>query len=107
MGRPGKEEDPDKGDTSQDALILRTGKWEVRVDARNHTVGFREDPKQRYLYQMRFHPSLAMALRDLSRRILTDKFIRNNLPETERTLVKAIEMIEAHDKWFKELTKGY
>jgi len=106
MGRP-KSDGSSGGETSQESLVMRIGKWEVRVDNRNYTVGYREDPKQRYLYQMQFVSSLKEALKNLSRRILTDKFINNNLPDTQRTLASAIEMIEEHDAWIEELTLGY
>ena len=106
MGRP-RIDGSSGGETSQESLVFRTGKWEVRVDNRNYTVGYREDPNQRYLYQMQFCASLKGALKNLSGRILTDKFINNNLPETERTLASTIEMIEEHDAWFEELTMGY
>lgn len=106
MGRP-RLDGSSGGETAQESLVFRVGKWEIRVDNRNYTVGYRDDPKQRYLYQMQFCASLKAALKNLSRRILTDKFINNNLPETERTLASTIEMIEEHDAWFEELTIGY
>lgn len=106
MGRP-KADGSSGGETSQESLVFRTGKWEIRVDNRNYTVGYREDPGQRYLYQMQFCSSFKAALKNLSNRILTDKFINNKLPDTERTLKSAIEMIETHDEWIRELTKGY
>lgn len=105
MGRPRKD-GSGSGETSQESLVFRIGKWEIRVDNRNYTVGYREDPKQRYLYQMQFCNSLEGGLENLSKRIMTDKFINNNLPDTEKTLAGAIKMIKEHNEWFREMTKG-
>lgn len=102
-----EKESIDSEQAAQESLVFRIGKWEIRVGSRNYTIGYREDPEQRYLYQMQFVATLKEALKNLSGRILVDKFINNNLPDTQRTLGGAIDMIEAHDAWFEELVMGH
>ena len=107
MTSPEDESEKGKSQTSQEALVLRVDKWEIRADNKNYTIGYRDDPDQRYLYQMAFVSTLDAALKNLSHRILKEKFIKSKLPETQRTLATAIETIEAHDEWWNELTMGY
>ncbi|MCK5013817.1 MAG: hypothetical protein KAS66_08345 [Candidatus Omnitrophica bacterium] len=104
-----EDDEPLKGDknSGRDALVVRIGKWEIRIGGGQYTVGYRESPEQRYLYGMAFGSSLKWALKNLSDRMLEDKFIQSEHPDAERDLEWAIEMVENHDEWFSELSMGY